>query len=381
MIISDAGLKIIKKLEKSGFEAFFVGGCVRDVLMGKSPGDIDITTNAFPQDVMRIFEKTYPTGIAHGTVTVAEAGITAEVTTYRCEKGYKDFRHPDGVEFVSDINEDLRRRDFTMNAIAYNPSVGIIDNFGGQKDIENKVIRSVGESDRRFSEDALRMVRAVRFSSALGFEIERETLDSIWKNAHLAANISKERIAVEFEKAILGDYPENACTLQETGLIRYIAENSGVIDFSKFRTLAGLPKIAPLRFSVIMKGDKVADFLKELRFSNETIKTTEQLIAGVGIENRMEIKRYINKNGIKNAELLVYLNSEKYKTELEKILSEKQPVFVKDLKINGTDLAEKGITGRKTGNVLLKLLEKVWENPEINTKEKLTELIEEELAR
>ncbi|MBQ9097628.1 MAG: CCA tRNA nucleotidyltransferase [Clostridia bacterium] len=380
MIISPAGLEIIEKLEKSGFEAYFVGGCVRDVLMGKHPGDIDITTSASPEEVIHIFEKTYPTGINHGTVTVAENGILAEVTTYRCEKGYKDFRHPDGVEFVSDIGEDLCRRDFTVNAIAYNPSKGIVDNFGGQKDVESKVIRCVGEPDSRFAEDALRMVRAVRFAAVLGFEIEQKTLDAIKKNAHLASSISKERIAVEFEKTVLGDFPENAKLWQETGLIKYLAENSKAIDFLTFKKLANLPKIAPLRFAVIMNGGGAAEFLKELRFSNEIIKTTESLIVGIGIETPIEIKRYINKNGIKNAELLVYINSIKYKTELEKIFSEKHPIFIRDLKINGTDIMEMGITGKKTGQILLHLLEKVWENPGMNTKEKLIKLIEEDFA-
>ena len=376
MMISPAGLKIIEKLEKSGFEAFFVGGCVRDVLMGKTPGDIDITTSASPADVMNIFEKTYPTGINHGTVTVVENGILAEVTTYRCEKGYKDFRHPDGVEFVSDISEDLSRRDFTVNAIAYNPERGIIDNFGGQKDIENKVIRCVGEPDRRFSEDALRMVRAVRFAATLGFEIEEKSLMAIRKNAHLVANISKERIAVEFEKAVLGDFPEKLVLLRETGLIKHLAENGGTIDFSLIDKLKDLPKIAPLRFAVIMN-DGAADFLKELRFSNKTIKTTESLAAGMGISTPLEIKKYITKNGIENAKLLVHINSKKYETELEKILAEKHPIFVKDLKINGSDLAEMGITGAKTGKIISYLLEKVWEKPSLNTKGDLIKMIGE----
>ncbi len=380
MMISPAGLKIIEKLEKSGYEAYFVGGCVRDVLMGKPPGDIDITTNASPEYVMNIFEKTYPTGIKHGTVTVAEDGITAEVTTYRSEKSYRDFRHPDGVEFVSDINEDLARRDFTINAIAYNPSRGIIDVFGGQQDIEYKIIRCVGEPDRRFSEDALRMVRAIRFAATLGFEIEEESLMAIRKNAHLAAEISKERIAVEFEKTVLGDFPENARFLQETGLIKYFCKNYETLDFSAFSQLKNLPKIASLRFAVIMSGGDATGFLKELRFSNEIIKTTESIIAGMGMENPVEIKRYINKNGIENARLLVHINSKKYKTELEKIIAGKHPVCMKDLELNGTDLAKMGISGAKTGVVLLHLLEKVWENPDMNTKENLIKLIEEDFV-
>lgn len=379
MIISDAGLKIIEKIEKSGFEAYFVGGCVRDVLMGKTPGDIDITTNASPADIMKIFKKTYPTGINHGTVTVAEEGITAEVTTYRCEKGYNDGRHPDKIEFVADINEDLLRRDFTINAMAYNPSRGLVDNFGGQQDIENKIIRCVGEPDKRFSEDALRMARGVRFAATLGFEIEEKTLAAIQKNAHLAEKISKERIAVEFEKTVLGDFSEKALLLLETGLINHIAENSKAIDFSALKKLVELPKITPLRFAIIMN-DGAAAFLKELRFSGEIIKTTESLMAGLGIENPIDIKKYINKNGMKCAQLLTYANSMQYKTELQKILVEKHPVFVRDLEIGGTDLMEMGITGVQTGQVISRLLEWVWEHPDENKKEKLIKLVKEEMA-
>ncbi|MBR2846562.1 MAG: CCA tRNA nucleotidyltransferase [Clostridia bacterium] len=378
MIISDAGLKIIEKIEKSGFEAYFVGGCVRDVLMGKTPGDIDITTNASPADIMKIFKKTYPTGINHGTVTVAEEGITAEVTTYRCEKGYNDGRHPDKVEFVADINEDLLRRDFTINAMAYNPSRGLIDNFGGQQDIENKIICCVGEPDRRFSEDALRMVRGVRFAATLGFDIDEKTLAAIRKNAHLAEKISKERIAVEFEKTVLGDFPEKALLLLETGLINYIAENNKAIDFSALKKLVELPKITPLRFATIMD-DGAAAILKELRFSGEIIKTTESLVAGFGIENPLDIKKYINKNGMKCAQLLTYVNSMKYKTELQRIITEKHPVFVRDLEIGGTDLVEMGITGVQTGQVISRLQEWVWENPHENKKEKLLKWIKEEI--
>lgn len=378
MIISDAGLKIIEKIEKSGFEAYFVGGCVRDVLMGKTPGDIDITTNASPADIMNIFKKTYPTGINHGTVTVAEEGITAEVTTYRCEKGYNDGRHPDKVEFVADINEDLLRRDFTINSMAYNPSRGLIDNFGGQQDIENKIICCVGEPGRRFSEDALRMVRGVRFAATLGFDIEEKTLAAIRKNAHLAEKISKERIAVEFEKTVLGDFPEKALLLLETGLINYIAENNKAIDFSALKKLAELPKITPLRFATIMD-DGAAAILKELRFSGEIIKTTESLMAGLGIENLIDIKKYINKNGMKCAQLLTYVNSMKYKTELQRIITEKHPVFVRDLEIGGTDLVEMGITGVQTGRVISRLLEWVWENPHENKKEKLLKWVREEI--
>ena len=195
---------IIKTIESGGFEAFIVGGCVRDMLIGITPSDYDITTNALPTQIKSIFKKTVDTGIKHGTVTVMIDKNPLEITTMRRDGKYTDNRHPDSVEFTSAITEDLSRRDFTVNAIAYSEKSGICDPFGGYDDIKNQVIRCVGNADARFGEDALRIFRAVRFSSVLGFGIEEKTAQSVLKNREKLKNVSAERIRSELLKTLCG---------------------------------------------------------------------------------------------------------------------------------------------------------------------------------
>ena len=198
---------ILSVFEKNGCEAYLVGGCVRDMLTGTPPHDYDITTSAEPDYTMQLFEKTVPTGVKHGTVTVIYGGYSAEVTTYRSDGKYSDSRRPDSVTFVKTLKEDLARRDFTVNALAYSPSEGIKDYFGGSEDIEKKLLRAVGDPMRRFKEDALRILRLFRFSSVLGFEIEAETLNAALKSASLLKCISSERILEELEKTLAGVNP------------------------------------------------------------------------------------------------------------------------------------------------------------------------------
>ncbi len=197
---------VIEILHSHGYEAYVVGGACRDMLMGKSANDWDVATSALPEETKAVFAsyRVIETGIAHGTVTVIKDGMTVEITTYRIESEYSDNRHPDKVDFTSRIEDDLSRRDFTVNAIAYSPLSGFVDPYGGKEDIEKKTIRCVGNPDKRFGEDALRILRALRFSSVLGFEIEKETADSIHRNKHLLANISAERIFVEVSKMLCG---------------------------------------------------------------------------------------------------------------------------------------------------------------------------------
>lgn len=198
--------RALEILHTNGHSAYVVGGAVRDALMGKDPHDWDITTNALPEETLKAFAdyRTIETGLKHGTVTVIVEGESLEITTYRIEKGYSDNRHPDSVEFTDKVEDDLSRRDFTVNAIAYSPSCGFADPFGGQDDIKREIIRCVGDADTRFGEDALRILRALRFSSVLGFEIEKETSESIHRNCHLLENISVERIFVELSKLLCG---------------------------------------------------------------------------------------------------------------------------------------------------------------------------------
>ncbi len=200
--------KIINILESNGHEAYAVGGCVRDCILGKIPHDWDITTSALPEQVKSYFDRTFDTGIEHGTVTVLLHGVGYEVTTYRVDGKYEDGRHPKEVTFTASLEEDLKRRDFTINAMAYNDSRGLVDLFGGKDDLDAGIIRAVGNPTERFTEDALRMLRALRFSAQLGFEIESETYNAICELAPTLDRISAERIQVEMVKLVTSDHPE-----------------------------------------------------------------------------------------------------------------------------------------------------------------------------
>lgn len=220
---------ILEELEKNGFEGYVVGGCVRDSVLGRIPGDWDITTSAKPEEVKRIFRRTIDTGIAHGTVTVMLEDEGFEVTTYRVDGKYEDHRHPESVEFTPNLEEDLKRRDFTINAMAYNPRTGIVDLFDGMGDIRRKKIRCVGNPLERFSEDALRMFRGVRFAGQLGFEVEDDTLQAIGELAHTIRRVSAERVRVELTKLLLSEEPEKLMLAERTGLCQYF--------FPEFQTM------------------------------------------------------------------------------------------------------------------------------------------------
>lgn len=213
---------IINELVKHGFDAYAVGGCVRDSILNKEPMDWDITSNASPMDVKSIFRRTIDTGIVHGTVTVMIDKEGYEVTTYRIDGEYEDNRHPKEVTFTSNLVEDLKRRDFTINAMAYNEGKGLVDVFGGYEDLNNKVIRCVGSAKERFDEDALRILRAIRFSAQLGFSIHGDTLEAIKEKANNLIHISAERIRVELCKLLLSDYPEELITAYEVGITKVI---------------------------------------------------------------------------------------------------------------------------------------------------------------
>ena len=217
--------EILGKLREHGYEAFAVGGCVRDAILGRIPGDWDITTSAHPEEVKQVFGHTIDTGLQHGTVTVMRDHIGYEITTYRIDGEYEDGRHPKQVEFTSSLIEDLKRRDFTVNAMAYSHETGIVDEFGGVEDLNAKTIRCVGDPMERFTEDALRILRAIRFSAQLDFTIEEQTWNAIRVIAPNIAKVSKERIQVELTKLLLSDHPEKIREVYETGISPYISEN------------------------------------------------------------------------------------------------------------------------------------------------------------
>ena len=287
----NSAINVLEKFNEAGYEAYFVGGCVRDYLLNDDFSDIDITTNALPDEVKKIFRKSIDTGIQHGTVTILINGDSFEVTTFRTEDDYIDHRTPEKVEFVSDLKEDLDRRDFTINAMALDSKGELYDYHCGEKDLRNKIIKTVNNPNERFFEDALRMLRAFRFSSKLGFEIEENTLKAIKNNAELIKFVSIERIVNEFRKLLTGKGNKRSLELlldsKLNNYIPFLDEISKIIDFSNYnfcQSLYILSKINDISF----------EKLKELKLSNKEIK-------------QVKIYEKINKDFISNIPLEIIL--------------------------------------------------------------------------
>lgn len=415
-----------------------VGGCVRDSLLGLKPKDFDITTSALPEITENLFTKTIPTGIKHGTVTVVIDKENFEVTTYRTEGNYIDNRRPEKVEFVKDLKEDLSRRDFTINAFAYNDKEGLIDYFNGMDDLKNKVIRAVGDPNKRFNEDALRMLRAIRFSAQLGFSIESKTYDAIKDNVQLIKNISNERIRDELCKILLSDNPcEGIETLRETNMLSIILpeindlveytplcnnHNRNVFthtlkvlnntyanlnlrlaalfhDIGKINTITALPNGHHYFPGHSEEGSKmVMGVLKRLKFDNLTIESISSLIKHHLVLNVSymptdgEIKRLINNVGKENIFILFDLQRadinalwdpvpflkkvDFMESRTKFILDNNEPLTLKDLAIDGKTLITelKILPGKEVGIILHKLLEDVLDNKDLNNKNQLINL-------
>lgn len=287
---------IIKNLEQAGFKAYFVGGSVRDLLLKRPIHDVDIATNAYPAEVKRIFPVTIDTGIKHGTVTVKYGEEFYEVTTFRTESTYQDFRRPDHVEFVQNLSEDLKRRDFTINALAMAGSGEIIDHFGGITDLNNKVVRAVGEARERFHEDALRMMRAVRFVSQLGFTLERDTKKAITENRKLLHHIAVERIREEFLKLGLGPDSKNGFSvLIDSELIEDLPLLAGKSSLLKnYLTLNFFPTTEPIFWALIivlikLTNDEVRAFMRAWKNSNEVVHQVQQIVECFDIVSEREL--------------------------------------------------------------------------------------------
>ena len=294
--------EIIGKLNEYGYEAYVVGGCVRDMMLGREPGDWDITTSALPDQVKQVFRRTVDTGIQHGTVTVMMGNEGYEVTTYRIDGEYSDGRHPNHVEFTPNLAEDLKRRDFTINAMAYNSRTGFVDEFGGAEDLKKGIIRCVGEPMDRFTEDALRILRAIRFSAQLGFLIEDRTYEAIRKIAPNMVHVSKERIQTELTKLLLSSHPGHMELVYETGISSYVSdafhraywreEEAGKVPASfqsaVERTDRRVPlipaSIAPekhMRWAGFLRRctpDHAEAVLKDLKLDNDTINKAKTLV-------------------------------------------------------------------------------------------------------
>lgn len=392
---------IINELEKNNFQAYIVGGCVRDYILGLEPKDWDITTSALPQEIKQIFNHTVDTGIKHGTITVILNHKNFEVTTYRIDGDYKDSRHPEQVTFTKNIDEDLSRRDFTMNAIAYNKNNGFVDTFNGIEDIKNKIIRGVGDADLRFKEDALRIMRAVRFSAQLNFTIENNTLKAIIQNAELLKNISIERIRDEFTKFILSDYLQNIDIIEQANLLKYfLPEVIKTLEEKKnyiINSLLKLPKDVIIRFALLLSdySDKEASqILKRLKFDNSTIKQVSKIIKYNKENlspNKYNLRKLISLTDVDTLEKIIIIQKATAKTLVDKkafhlieeaennfkqIIKDKDCCTLKQLAINGNDLKKEfKLGGVEIGNLLYNALEEVLTEPSKNQRNYLMEVI------
>ena len=372
-------LKIIKILNDNAHDAYVVGGCVRDAVLGRIPSDWDITTPALPHEIKKLFRKTFDTGIEHGTVTVLMGDGQYEVTTYRIDGAYSDNRHPDEVTFTDDLKEDLRRRDFTINAMAYSPQRGLVDEFSGIEDLYSQTIRAVGNADERFSEDALRMLRAIRFSAQLDYYIEEDTFNAMIKHAPELVHVSEERIFSELNKAFTSDHPDRAALLYDTGLDKYICKSFCLIKKDAVKKMN--PKLSALRhirwadLCRDMDPKDVGTILKELKTDNDTMYRTVTLVREVKKkmpETEAEIRKELCLIGPELFDDLAELKeaSEETVDLKNKIILRGDAYNLKMLDIDGKDLLEMGYPrGPQIGKILNSLLDKVLEDPSLNEKE------------
>lgn len=426
--------KIIGVLQEAGFEAYAVGGCIRDSLLGRTPNDWDITTSAKPMEVKALFSHTIDTGIQHGTVTILLDREGFEVTTYRIDGEYEDGRHPKEVSFTGSLEEDLKRRDFTINALAYNETAGLIDIFEGQRDLKDGIIRCVGNAEERFTEDALRMLRAIRFSAQLGYRIEENTLAAIHKLAGNLEKISAERIQTELLKLMVSPHPDYLRTAYECGVTKvFFPEFDLAMETPQnhphhcynvgehiLHSLIEVPADKVLRLTMLlhdiakpqcltvdekgithfhgheeMGAEMSRVILRRLRMDNDTTDKVCRLVRfhdygnGVAPDRRI-VRRAVNKIGedlfddfilVKKADLLaqsMYLREEKLSNLAEwdacyrEIREAEECVSLRTLAVNGRDLIAAGLQpGRELGDILKQLLDEVLETPEKNEKDYL----------
>lgn len=378
-------IKCIHKLEAMGFEAYLVGGCVRDALLGRNISDIDITTNALPRQIIEIFDNTIPTGIKHGTVTVILEGNPVEITTYRTEKGYNDSRHPDEVIFVSNLEQDLSRRDFTINAMAYNPKKGLIDLFGGKNDLVLKTIKTVGDPKIRFSEDALRILRAFRFASVLDFTIEDKTRQAAMELKSGINNISGERLLSELIKLSCGKKPSAVLDFVNAGGLECFGIYSALYSPAVFDSLCTFDlknDIVPIFFS-LFKCD-IELITKKLKPSNDLKNHICFLIIKadkLSITDKTNLKLALNEHGEQN--LILYANQLKLLDSplsdfifhlYDEVIRNNEPFRLKDLPIDGKDIMDFGFSGTEVGAILQKLLLHVISHPKDNRRNILLEI-------
>lgn len=430
--VPEEAIQILKTINEAGFDAYVVGGCVRDSLLGKEPNDWDITTSAMPQQVKKLFKRTIDTGIKHGTVTILMKEDQYEVTTYRIDGEYLDGRHPENVTFTNLLSEDLRRRDFTINAMAYHPKTGLVDLYNGVDDLEKKIVRCVGSAVERFSEDALRMMRAIRFAAQLGFSIEDETFAAIKKLSPTLEKISGERIREEMLKLLVSDNPMFFKKFYETGLTAvFMPEFDKAMETEQnhphhmysvgehiLHSIDNIEKEKVLRLAMLfhdiakpvvltvgddgithfyghpdVSAEMAKKIMDRLKFDNATMDKVCRLAKyhdrNIEVDEK-SVRRSINKIGndifpelikVRYADIKAqsdYLRQEKLDknagvNELyEKILAGGQCFTLKDLAVTGKDIIAHGVLpGPGIGDILDKMLDDVLDNPEHNDKEYL----------
>ena len=369
----------IRTLESSGFEAYFVGGCVRDALLGRDFFDIDITTNALPEQIEAIFPKTIPTGKKHGTITVIIDEHLIEVTTFRSESGYDDLRHPLRVVFQNEIESDLMRRDFTINALAYNSKAGLIDLFGGQSDLSLGIIRCIGNPADRFSEDSLRIMRAYRFASVLGFKIDKDTEDATYSCGEGLSFISGERVLTEIKKLSLGKNPNVISKFLSSNYLKRFGIGQPKTDLSKVLTADNDIKAAVFITCTDYDSKLLKDVLKINNLLLCQISNIEKIKSFNIPNSKPNIKQQLSILGEENISLyLSFINTiytSKKVLEITKyvneIIEQNEPFCINHLAINGHDLLNLGVQDIKIGGILSALLSIVIENPSANEKNNL----------
>ena len=374
-------------LWQAGFEAYPVGGCVRDLLLDREPGDWDITTNALPEQVLELFDHVIPTGVKHGTITVILNGEALEVTTFRGETGYSDGRHPDAVRFDATLEEDLSRRDFTINAMALGQDGEIIDLFAGRKDLQDRTIRCVGDPVRRFGEDGLRMFRAVRFGAQMGFRLTEKTIAAIRTCAGGAEHIAAERVRVEVEKTICSDRPSAAMQFFSLGLMNRWVEGCP----SELWCIEQLPAEPLLRWTKLcarlMAGGCIETpeaFLRGLKLDGVTIRACE---AGMELWQRgipaddAGWRKTLAERGTDGCRAAAAIAGVEALRHLETVLAQNPCVRVEQLAISGGELAQRGLKGTQIGAAQRYLLNHVLTRPEDNRADLLNLKLEEFLSR
>ena len=373
-------LGVLDRFQEAGVDAYLVGGCVRDILLGRPLNDFDITSAALPERTAELFSdcRIIETGLKHGTLTVIIEGEPVEITTFRIDGDYKDSRHPENVVFTHRVEDDLARRDFTVNAMAYNPWRGLIDPFGGEDDLAAKIIRAVGEPEKRFTEDALRIMRAFRFSAVLGFEIEESTLFAACRCKEGLENIARERIGVEFSKLLLAPDPcPSLEKMRNGGILEYVT-GGYCPDASLLPLLSQMPLDEGARLGFFLSqadGEQARKIISGLKRSNIIMKSALATIRGSkkNISDEVEARRLIALCGVyaNNAAVASVLLKNSPCEAIRWISENTAPCTLRQLAVTGKDLMAAGLEGRAVGKALDAALAAVIKDPDMNQKERL----------